>query len=201
MRRLLGLLRDGDEEIALAPQPSLARLDELAARLTATGLPVEVRVEGTPVEPAAGSRRDRLPHRPGGADERAQARRAGAALGRSSATEPDAVELEVLDDGPGAAGGDGSGPRARRHPVSASAIYGGALATRPASRGRLRPPGRPAARPSPDDPRPARRRPEPRPRRVPDDPQGGARLRGRRRGRTTATRRSSGGASCNPTSC
>ena len=47
MRRLLGLLRDGDrEDAALAPQPGLAHLESLAAAAREAGLPVEVAVEG-----------------------------------------------------------------------------------------------------------------------------------------------------------
>ena len=50
MRRLLGLLRDGDGEAgaALAPQPSLAHLESLVAAAREAGLPVEVTVEGEP---------------------------------------------------------------------------------------------------------------------------------------------------------
>jgi signal transduction histidine kinase len=50
LRRLLGLLRDGDGEAtaALAPQPSLANLDSLVAAAREAGLPVEVSVEGEP---------------------------------------------------------------------------------------------------------------------------------------------------------
>ena len=46
MRRLLGVLRREDEEIALAPQPSLAHLSTLIRRAAASGLPVELEVEG-----------------------------------------------------------------------------------------------------------------------------------------------------------
>jgi signal transduction histidine kinase len=50
MRRLLGLLRDGDqgEAAALTPQPSLAHLDALTAAAREAGLPVEVTVDGEP---------------------------------------------------------------------------------------------------------------------------------------------------------
>jgi signal transduction histidine kinase len=51
MRRLLGLLRDGEGDgdgADLAPQPSLARLGSLAAAAREAGLPVEVTVEGDP---------------------------------------------------------------------------------------------------------------------------------------------------------
>jgi signal transduction histidine kinase len=54
MRRLLGVLREADDEAALAPQPSLARLDELVDHLGRTGLAVEVHVLGEPVELAPG---------------------------------------------------------------------------------------------------------------------------------------------------
>jgi hypothetical protein len=50
MRRLLGMLPSDDDELGLAPQPSLTRIDDLAGRLTSTGLPVEVTIEGEPVE-------------------------------------------------------------------------------------------------------------------------------------------------------
>jgi signal transduction histidine kinase len=51
LRRLLGLLRDDDgqaTDAALAPQPSLANLESLAAAAREAGLPVEVSVEGEP---------------------------------------------------------------------------------------------------------------------------------------------------------
>jgi signal transduction histidine kinase len=48
MRRLLGMLRKGNEELALAPQPSLRHLDTLVAQVKEAGLPVELTVEGEP---------------------------------------------------------------------------------------------------------------------------------------------------------
>jgi signal transduction histidine kinase len=48
MRRLLGLLRREDRELALVPQPSLAQLDQLLRRVREAGLPVELEVEGKP---------------------------------------------------------------------------------------------------------------------------------------------------------
>jgi signal transduction histidine kinase len=66
MRRLLGLLRDGDQEdAALAPQPSLEHLDSLAAAAREAG-------RGRPLG---------LPDRAGGADQLAQARRPGPGQG------------------------------------------------------------------------------------------------------------------------
>ena len=46
IRRLLGVLRREDDELALAPQPSLRHVDSLARRISAAGLPVELSVEG-----------------------------------------------------------------------------------------------------------------------------------------------------------
>jgi signal transduction histidine kinase len=46
IRGLLGVLRRDDEELAFAPQPSLAHLADLAARVRAAGLPVDLDVGG-----------------------------------------------------------------------------------------------------------------------------------------------------------
>jgi signal transduction histidine kinase len=54
LRRLLGVLRREDEELQLAPAPSLAHLDALVRRVTAAGLPVRVTVEGDAVALPAG---------------------------------------------------------------------------------------------------------------------------------------------------
>jgi signal transduction histidine kinase len=48
MKRLGGMLREGDDEIGLAPQPGLGDLDRLVAQVREAGLPVELRIEGTP---------------------------------------------------------------------------------------------------------------------------------------------------------
>jgi signal transduction histidine kinase len=54
LRRLLGVLRREDEELALAPQPSLAHITSLVQRARATGLPVALHVDGEPVPLPAG---------------------------------------------------------------------------------------------------------------------------------------------------
>jgi signal transduction histidine kinase len=54
LRRVLGVLRREDEELALAPQPSLAHITSLVGRVRAAGLPVELRVDGEPVALPAG---------------------------------------------------------------------------------------------------------------------------------------------------
>jgi signal transduction histidine kinase len=46
MRRMLGVLRKGDEDLALTPQPSINQLDALVERAREAGLEVDVSVEG-----------------------------------------------------------------------------------------------------------------------------------------------------------
>jgi signal transduction histidine kinase len=49
MRRLLGLLRQGDDTPAHAPQPTVAEVERLVSEVRAAGLPVELLVEGEPI--------------------------------------------------------------------------------------------------------------------------------------------------------
>ncbi len=119
LRLLLGVLRREDEELALAPQPSLRHVDALARRTAAEGLPVQVAVEGEAAELPAGV--DVTAYRVvqealGGARDRAAAGRATVRVRYT----PEAVELEVRDDG---AGGDPA-PLGLRERV---ALYGGEL--------------------------------------------------------------------------
>jgi signal transduction histidine kinase len=48
LRRLLGVMREGEQPLPLAPQPGLGQLDGLVRQLGEAGLPVDVRVEGDP---------------------------------------------------------------------------------------------------------------------------------------------------------
>jgi signal transduction histidine kinase len=48
LRRMLGVLTDDGGSPALAPQPGLRQLDALVERVGAAGLPVQVRIEGSP---------------------------------------------------------------------------------------------------------------------------------------------------------
>jgi signal transduction histidine kinase len=127
MRRLLGMLRKEDEELALAPLPSLDYLDSLVAHVRKAGLPVELRVEGA---------RQTLP---AGVDISAYRivqealtnalRHAGPASARVVVRYGEgAVEVEVVDDGrgPHAVNGSGHGLVGMRERV---ALYGGELKT------------------------------------------------------------------------
>jgi signal transduction histidine kinase len=50
MRRMVGVLRHAEEAPALAPQPSLGEIERLVQHARDRGLPVELSVEGDPVE-------------------------------------------------------------------------------------------------------------------------------------------------------
>jgi signal transduction histidine kinase len=54
LRRLLGILRAGDQQLAIGPQPGLGSLQSLVEQMCASGLPVEMRIEGEPVHLPAG---------------------------------------------------------------------------------------------------------------------------------------------------
>jgi len=108
MRRLLGMLRLADERAALAPQPGLGRLDDLAAEVTAAGLPVDVRVEGERFELPPGvdvSAYRIVQEALTNALKHAGPARATVVLRYI----PDGLELEIADDGAGSGEGGGSG--------------------------------------------------------------------------------------------
>ncbi len=69
----------------------------------AAGLPVELTIDGPSERPPPRRRSVRLPPGAGGAHQRPQARRSGLGHGRRSAAPDRAVDVEVTDDGRGAA--------------------------------------------------------------------------------------------------
>jgi signal transduction histidine kinase len=125
MRRLLGMLRENDESLALAPQPSLSRIDELVASMRSTGLPVDLTIEGEPVELPPGV--DVSAYRIVQEALTNALKHAGPARARVILRySPDDLELEILDDGGGNGhgGGSGQGLHGIRERV---AVYGGQL--------------------------------------------------------------------------
>jgi signal transduction histidine kinase len=98
IRRLLGVLRRDDEELALAPQPSLRHVNSLVRRVESAGLPVELDIEGEQRELPIGI--DLTAYRVvqealGGALEHGHAGRARVQLRYGDGH----VELVVSDDG------------------------------------------------------------------------------------------------------
>ncbi len=108
MRRLLGMLRDDDEERSRAPQPSLERLKALVDEMRASGLPVELEIEGEPngIPPGIDVSGYRI------VQEALTnvLRHAGPAIAHVGVRFfPDAVEIDVDDDGRGGLNAPGTG--------------------------------------------------------------------------------------------
>jgi signal transduction histidine kinase len=128
MRRLLGMLRT-DDEVALAPQPSLSHLDTLVAHVRDAGLPVDVRVEGKPRELAPGV--DLSAYRIVQEALTNALKHAGPARARVLVRYgEESLELEVADTGAGDVNGDstGHGLAGMRERV---AVFGGELESGP----------------------------------------------------------------------
>jgi signal transduction histidine kinase len=133
MRRLVGVLRRPEEGPALAPQPSLAHLDRLVAQAGESGLPVELRIEGEPIQLPAGV--DLTAYRLvqeglTNAIKHARASKADVLVRYADGS----VEVSVTDDGPGGGdgGGGGHGLVGMRERVT---VYGGELEAGPRAEG------------------------------------------------------------------
>jgi signal transduction histidine kinase len=128
--RLLNVLRDPDEEAALAPQPGTGELDALAASVRAAGLPVHLVID------------DNLAALPAAVDvsvyrivqealtnvlKHAGPARAEVTVGR----EQDTVTIEVTDNGAGQHGNQPSGGYGLAGMRERAAVFGGELAAGP----------------------------------------------------------------------
>jgi signal transduction histidine kinase len=131
LRLLLGMLRREDEEIALAPQPSLDHLERLVEHVREAGLPIELTVEGerTPIPPGVDISAYRIVQ-----EALTNAlKHAGPARARVRVRyEPSFIEIEVADDGRGGGHGNGHGLAGMRERVT---IFGGELDAGPRSEG------------------------------------------------------------------
>jgi signal transduction histidine kinase len=131
LRRLLGAVRTGSADFA--PQPGLDRLDALVSQVRAAGLTVAVNIEGAPrqLSPALDLSAYRVVQEAlTNTLKHAHAGRADVSLRYS----PDALDVEVRDDGLGSTNGDvgGHGLIGMRERV---VIFGGSLAAGPAPGG------------------------------------------------------------------
>jgi signal transduction histidine kinase len=136
MRRLVGVLRRPEEGPALAPQPSLEHVEKLVSQARDAGLPVELRVEGDPVQLPAGV--DLTAYRLvqeglTNAIKHARAENAEVVVRYGDGR----VELTVSDDGRGDGDGvkGGNGLVGMRERVS---VYGGELDAGPRPEGGFR---------------------------------------------------------------
>jgi signal transduction histidine kinase len=108
MRRLLGAMRDGDEEVELVPQPGLDGLESLREEIARAGLPVELHVDGQPVPLPRGidlSAYRIVQEGLTNALKHARATRADVIV----RYRPEELQLEVRDDGIGSSTSDGRG--------------------------------------------------------------------------------------------
>jgi signal transduction histidine kinase len=125
MRRLLGMLRS-DDELALAPQPSLRYLDDLVAQVRDAGMPVDLRIEGDPRPLAPGI--DLSAYRIVQEALTNALKHAGPARARVTVRYGKReLDIEITDDGAGGANGGpgGHGLVGMRERV---ALFGGNLA-------------------------------------------------------------------------
>jgi signal transduction histidine kinase len=133
MRRMLGAMRRNGDSVELTPQPGLDRLDSLVDDVARAGLPVRVHVDGDPVAlpPAIDLSSYRIVQEGlTNALKHARATHAHVTVRYKS----NGVELEVRDDGVGAAASDGLGHGlvGIRERVK---IYGGEMTAGPAPDG------------------------------------------------------------------
>jgi len=128
MRRLLGMMREGDAEFALAPQPSVTRLPELCDQVRAAGLPVQLHITGEPAPLPPGV--DVSAYRIVQEALTNALKHAGPARALVKVSyQPTDLDIEILDDGRGAAAPNelsGHGLDGMRERV---AVYGGELTT------------------------------------------------------------------------
>ena len=126
MRRLLGVLREDDREVALEPQPGIGQLAQLAESVRAVGLPVELDIgddcrELPPAIDLSVYRIIQEAH-----DERAEARSSVAGVNVCVQRDGRLLSVAVLDDGANQTDSDeaGHGLIGMRERV---ALFGGEL--------------------------------------------------------------------------
>jgi signal transduction histidine kinase len=134
LRRLLGILRTADEQLAIGPQPGLGSLPSLVEQIRNAGLPVELHVEGeqVPLPPGVDLSAYRIVQE-ALTNTLKHAGRAQADIVLRYRTA--ALELEVLDTGVGAAAsgnGTGHGLIGMRERVG---LYGGVFEAGPRAQG------------------------------------------------------------------
>ena len=138
MRRLVGLLTDGGAGASTVPQPTLHQVPDLVARLQATGMPVELRVEGAVRALPSGLELTgyRIVQE---ATTNALKHAGRAPVDVRLRYEPDWIDITVTDQGPTDSVQPVDGPDSGRRGLTGMRervlLYGGTLETGPATGG------------------------------------------------------------------
>jgi signal transduction histidine kinase len=123
LRRLLGVLRKGEERVDHAPQPGLDQLDSLIDQVRVAGMPVEVTVSGSAPEslsPGVNLSAYRIVQE---ALTNVLKHGGGAPTRVAMSFGDDGLDLAVTDSGPGA-GASLSGPGAGQPPTGGQGLIG-----------------------------------------------------------------------------
>ena len=134
LRRLLGILRSEDQQLAIGPQPGLESLCSLVDQVSASGLPVRLRVEGDPAPLPAGV--DLAAYRIvqealTNVVKHAHAAEADVVIRYG----PGALEVSVVDDGVGVAAAGNGGGHGLIGVRERVALYGGTVESGPRDAG------------------------------------------------------------------
>jgi signal transduction histidine kinase len=138
MRRLLGVLRDGDDGAHLAPQPGLAELRELVDQARSAGMSVSLTVEGEPRQLPEGAE---LAAYRVVQESLTNTRKHGGLAVAANVTlrfQPDSLLLQVTDNGRGAATAAGSAGHGLAGMRERIAMYGGTVQAGPLPDGGFR---------------------------------------------------------------
>ena len=127
MRRMIGVLRHGDLELAAAATPGLGQLELLVQRARAAGLPVDLQVHGQRRPLSEGL--DLVAFRVVQEALTNVIKHAGPASASVTVTYADALELEIRDDGRGGAAPEPSGGHGLVGMHERLNLYGGELST------------------------------------------------------------------------
>ncbi|GAA4620667.1 sensor histidine kinase [Actinoallomurus vinaceus] len=131
MRRMLGVLREGDDAGPYAPQPGIEQLTELVGQIRTAGLPVDLTVEGVPSElPTALQLTVYRIVQEALTNTRKHAGPAATAEVNLYYGD-DAVEIRIRDDGRGAAAPDDGRGHGLVGMSERAALYGGSVRTGP----------------------------------------------------------------------
>jgi signal transduction histidine kinase len=137
MRRLVGILREDEARPALVPQPGIANLELLLAKVRESGLPVELEVQGAPVPLPPGI--DLSAFRIVQEALTNALKYAGRAQARVLVRfTPGALVLEVRDDGAGVDGAGSTGGHGLMGMRERVALFGGELRAGPDPEGGFR---------------------------------------------------------------